>query len=210
MEELQYLDDPSEVINRVASDTELTGEWDQAVSLYLLASKSTNAAKLLSSEISETLRADNKEKIGELVTVAEQFKRVQKGCQAAEYATLSLLVDLAVLFDHCRNDNADIAYGISSHLRLIPTEPDQVTVIVNEFHMVPQKVREVLPDMCLHLMKCLVDHCIRQSTSLANRGANAANTSMFSSSNRYVKQVGCSFCSLKRSLEIRFILTIST
>lgn len=183
----EYLDDPSEVINRVASDTELTGEWDQAVSLYLLASKSTNAARLLASEISETLRADNKDKIADLVHVAEQFKKIQKGCQPSEFATLSLLVDLAVLFDHCQNDNAEIAYGISSHLRLIPTEPDQVTVIVNEFHMVPQKVREVLPDMCLHLMKCLVDHCIRQSTSSST--ANAENTSMFSSSNRYVKQV---------------------
>ncbi|CCD73434.1 Nuclear pore protein [Caenorhabditis elegans] len=185
----EYLDDPSEVICRVASDTEITGEWDQAVGLYLLASKPTNAAILLSSEISETLRTENKEKIADLVHVAEQFKKVQRGCQASEYATLSLLVDLAVLFDHCRNEEAEIAYGISTHLRLIPTEPDQVTVIVNEFHMVPQKVREVLPDMCLHLMKCLVDHCIRQSTTQANRGANSATTSMFSSSNRYVKQI---------------------
>ncbi|CAL2029994.1 unnamed protein product [Caenorhabditis brenneri] len=185
----EYLDDPSEVICRVASDTELTGEWDQAVGLYLLASKATNAAKLLASEISETLRADNKEKIAELVHVAEQFKAVQRGCQASEYATLSLLVDLAVLFDHCRNEEAETAHAISTQLRLIPTEPDQVTVIVNEFHMVPQKVREVLPDTCLHLMKCLVDHCIRLSTTQSSRGSNAANTSMFSSSNKYVKQI---------------------
>ncbi|KAF1769268.1 hypothetical protein GCK72_001084 [Caenorhabditis remanei] len=184
----EYLDDPSDVICRVANDTELTGEWDQAVGLYLLASKSTNAAKLLASEISETLRADNKDKIVDLVHVAEQFKRVQKGCQASEYATLSHLIDIGYLFEHCRNEEAETAYGISSKLRLIPTEPDQVTVIVNEFHMVPQKVREVLPDLCLHLMKCLVDHCIRQSTTQSNRGGANPHTSMFSSSNRYVKQ----------------------
>uniref|UniRef100_A0A8R1HUS1 Nuclear pore protein n=1 Tax=Caenorhabditis japonica TaxID=281687 RepID=A0A8R1HUS1_CAEJA len=184
----EYLDDPSDVIFRVAHDTEVTGEWDQAVGLYLLASKPTQAAKLLAQEISETLRADNKEKIGELVHVAEQFKKVQRGCQSSDYATLSLLVDLAVLFDHCRNENADTAYTISSHLRLIPTEPDQVTVIVNEFHMVPQKVREVLPDTCLHLMKCLVDHCIRQSTTISGSNASVAQNSIFSPSNRYVKQ----------------------
>lgn len=105
----RYLDDPSDVICRVASDTELTGEWNHAVGLYLLASKPTNAARLLASEISETLRTDNTEKIADLVEVAEKFKKVQRGCQSSEYATLSLLVDLAVLFGHCRNEDADTA-----------------------------------------------------------------------------------------------------
>lgn len=115
------------MICRVASDTEITGEWDQAVGLYLLASKPTNAAILLSSEISETLRTENKEKIADLVHVAEQFKKVQRGCQASEYATLSLLVDLAVLFDHCRNEEAEIAYGFVFELRVLIKNP-----IINE------------------------------------------------------------------------------
>ncbi|CAB3407828.1 unnamed protein product [Caenorhabditis bovis] len=189
----EYLDDPSEVIGRVASDTELSGQWEHAVGLYLLAGMPTQAASLLSSQISETLRTDNMERIRELVQVSEQFRQVQKGCKQSEYATLSLLVDLCRLFEHCHNEDAEQAYIASKALRLIPTEADQVTVIVNEFHMVPQKVREVLPDTCLHLMQCLVDFCIRQSTSITER----RNVSIFSSSNRYVKQVNQWFYSRK-------------
>ncbi|CAD6184523.1 unnamed protein product [Caenorhabditis auriculariae] len=165
MRGLRYINDPTEVILRVALDTELSGEWAAAVGLFLLANEPTNAAILLSSEISEALRAQNQERTVELVEVAEEFKRVQRGCNLSEFSTLSLLVDLSVLFDRCSREDAEQAFHISKSLRLIPTEPESVSVIVSEFHMVPQKVREVLPDACHNLMKCLVDSCIRSSVT---------------------------------------------
>ncbi|CAI5439404.1 unnamed protein product [Caenorhabditis angaria] len=179
----EYLSDPSDVIARVAHDTELTGDWENAVGLYLLASKPTNAAKLLSAEISETLRTDNYERIRDLIAVAQSFQQVQRGCQPSEYATLSLLVDLTALFEHCRNEDAEQALHVSHALRLIPSEPEMVTVIINEFHMVPLKVRDVLPDACLTLMKCIVDFSLRQANE------KRAGSSLFAANNRFVKQV---------------------
>ncbi|KAJ1363602.1 hypothetical protein KIN20_023499 [Parelaphostrongylus tenuis] len=75
---------------------------------------------------------------------------------------------------------------VSKQLRLIPAEPDQVPVIVGEFHLVPTKVREVLPDLCLHLMRCMVD---------AIRATSSPNV-------KFVKQLK------RRSLEICMISVI--
>ncbi|VDK47297.1 unnamed protein product, partial [Cylicostephanus goldi] len=119
----EYLEDPSDIICRVAHDTELGGDTTQAVRLYILANTPLKAIELLCSELSDAIRV-NRTRMAELRRLAEDFV----------------------------SDSS-----VSQQLRLIPFDMDQVPVIVGEFHLVPQKVREVIPDLCLHLMRCMVD-----------------------------------------------------
>ncbi|VDL79465.1 unnamed protein product [Nippostrongylus brasiliensis] len=142
--------------HRVAHDTELGGDTTQAVKLYMLANAPVKAVELLCSEISDAIRV-NRVKMNELRQLAEEFITAQSDTRANVLSTLFILLDICLLIELCESGQADKALSVSQKLRLIPTESDQVPVIVGEFHLIPQKVREVIPDLCLHLMKCMVD-----------------------------------------------------
>ncbi|VDM59344.1 unnamed protein product [Angiostrongylus costaricensis] len=131
----EYIENPSDVISRVAHDTELGGDTTQAVKLYILANAPGKAADLLCSELSDAIRSASE----------------------AAFSTLCILLDITTLIDLCEVGIAEKALSVSKQLRLIPAETEQVPVIVGEFHLVPTKVREVIPDLCLHLMRCMVD-----------------------------------------------------
>lgn len=152
----EYIENPSDVISRVAHDTELGGDTTQAVKLYILANAPRKAADLLCSELSDAIRID-RERINELRRLAQQFVSDHLQLQEAVFSTLCILLDIATLIDLCEVGLAEKALSVSKQLRVIPAETEQVPVIVGEFHLVPTKVREVIPDLCLHLMRCMVD-----------------------------------------------------
>ncbi|VDL82165.1 unnamed protein product [Nippostrongylus brasiliensis] len=152
----EYMEDCTDIISRVAHDTELGGDTTQAVKLYMLANAPVKAVELLCSEISDAIRV-NRVKMNELRQLAEEFITAQSDTRANVLSTLFILLDICLLIELCESGQADKALSVSQKLRLIPTESDQVPVIVGEFHLIPQKVREVIPDLCLHLMKCMVD-----------------------------------------------------
>ncbi|PAV74053.1 hypothetical protein WR25_27108 isoform E [Diploscapter pachys] len=151
----QYVNDPSEVIEFVASDTEASGEVRSAVGLYLLANRPTKAANLLSSEIVDSVRGHRKD-LEALLALAEDFLRVQQGCDPPAKSTLSKLVDICAIMKMTESGEAEKVYNASKALRLVPTTEDTGVVFVGEFHRVSQKVREVLPEFCLALMRCFV------------------------------------------------------
>ncbi|ETN79626.1 hypothetical protein NECAME_09712 [Necator americanus] len=152
----EYLDDPSDTICRVAHDTELGGDCTQAVKLYMLANTPLKAVELLCSELSDSIRV-NRSRMGELRCLAEDVISAQSELRASVLSTMCILLDIGILIDLCETDQPDKALSVSQQLRLIPVDLDQVPVIVGEFHLVPQKVREVIPDLCLHLMRCMVN-----------------------------------------------------
>ncbi|KHJ91192.1 nucleoporin interacting component, partial [Oesophagostomum dentatum] len=152
----EYLEDPSDIICRVAHDTELGGDATQAVRLYMLANTPLKAIELLCSELSDAIRV-NRSRMNELRRLAEDFVTAQRDLQASVLSTLCILLDVGILIDLCEAGQPDKALSVSQQLRLVPVDMDQVPVIVGEFHLVPQKVREVIPDLCLSLMKCMVD-----------------------------------------------------
>uniref|UniRef100_A0A1I7WS21 Nuclear pore protein n=1 Tax=Heterorhabditis bacteriophora TaxID=37862 RepID=A0A1I7WS21_HETBA len=81
----------------------------------------------------------------------------QRGCRSSDLSTLCILLDICTLFALCDAGQAEKALHVSQQLRLVPVDPDSVAIIVGEFHLVPQKVREVIPDLCLRLMRCMAD-----------------------------------------------------
>ncbi|RCN50542.1 hypothetical protein ANCCAN_03396, partial [Ancylostoma caninum] len=70
---------------------------------------------------------------------------VQSDLRASVLSTLCILLDVGTLIDLCEAGQPDKALSVSQQLRLIPLDLDQVPV------------REVIPDLCLHLMRCMVD-----------------------------------------------------
>ncbi|VDO55209.1 unnamed protein product [Haemonchus placei] len=142
-----YLEDCNDIISRVARDTELGGDTAQAVNLYMLANAPVRAVELLCGELSDAIR------MNELRKQAEEFV----SCEASVLSTLCILMDVCILIDLCESGLADRALSVSQQLRLVPLDTEQVPVIVGEFHLIPQKVREVIPDLCLQLMRCMVD-----------------------------------------------------
>uniref|UniRef100_A0A0K0DAI5 Nuclear pore protein n=1 Tax=Angiostrongylus cantonensis TaxID=6313 RepID=A0A0K0DAI5_ANGCA len=134
----EYIENPSDVISRVAHDTELGGDTTQAVKLYILANAPRKAADLLCSELSDAIRLANTRIF---IDLPQQF--VSGGLLKSHYGVSYVLVGFF--------------YVVHITRYLIPAETEQVPVIVGEFHLVPTKVREVIPDLCLHLMRCMVD-----------------------------------------------------
>ncbi|KJH45284.1 nucleoporin interacting component [Dictyocaulus viviparus] len=161
----EYIEDSSDVICRVAHDTELGGDTTQAVKLYMLANTPVKAINLLCSELSDAIRNDRM-RINELRDLAEQLISGQVQIQSPNFSTLCILLDVGLLISFCESGIPEKALSISQQLRLIPIETEQVPVIVAEFHLIPDKVREVIPDLCLHLMRCMVDAI--QATSSPN------------------------------------------
>ncbi|KAK6053384.1 nucleoporin interacting component [Cooperia oncophora] len=152
----EYLEDCNYIISRVAHDTELGGDTTQAVKLYMLADAPVKAVELLCAELSDAIRV-NRTRMNELRRLAEEFVSSQNDIRANVLSTLCIILDICTLIDLCESGLADKALSVSQQLRLIPSETEQVPVIVGEFHLIPQKVREVIPDLCLHLMRCMVD-----------------------------------------------------
>ncbi|KAK5966958.1 Nuclear pore protein [Trichostrongylus colubriformis] len=152
----EYLEDCSDVITRVARDTELGGDTTQAVKLYVLANAPVKAVELLCTELSDAIRT-NRTRMNELRLLAEEFVSSHSDIRSSVLSTLCILLDVCTLIDLCESGLADKALSVSQQLRLIPSEAEQVPVIVGEFHLVPQKVREVIPDLSLQLMRCMVD-----------------------------------------------------
>ncbi|PIO67776.1 hypothetical protein TELCIR_10459 [Teladorsagia circumcincta] len=159
----EYVDDCNYIISRVAHDTELGGDTTQAVKLYMLANAPVKAVELLCTELSDAIRV-NRTKMNELRRLAEEFVSSQGDVRASVLSTLCIILDICTLIDLCESGLADKALSVSQQLRLIPLEADQVPVIVGEFHLIPQKVREVIPDLCLHLMRCMIDAIHASST----------------------------------------------
>uniref|UniRef100_A0A7I5E6P3 Nuclear pore protein n=1 Tax=Haemonchus contortus TaxID=6289 RepID=A0A7I5E6P3_HAECO len=151
-----YLEDCNDIISRVARDTELGGDTAQAVNLYMLANAPVKAVELLCGELSDAIRV-NRTRLNELRKQAEEFISSQKDIRASVLSTLCILMDVCILIDLCESGLADRALSVSQQLRLVPLDTEQVPVIVGEFHLIPQKVREVIPDLCLQLMRCMVD-----------------------------------------------------
>lgn len=160
----EYLEDCTGIISRVAHDTELGGDTTQAVKLYMLVNAPVKAVELLCTELSDAIRA-NRPKMNELRQLAEEFVTAQGDLRASVLSTLFILLDVCLLVELCESGQADKAIAVSQKLRLIPVETEQVPVIVGEFHLIPQKVREVIPDLCLQLMRCMVDAAMSASAS---------------------------------------------
>ncbi|RCN50541.1 hypothetical protein ANCCAN_03395 [Ancylostoma caninum] len=68
----EYIEDASDIICRVAHDTELGGDATQAVRLYMLANTPLKAVELLCSELSDAIRV-NRTRMSELRQLAEDF-----------------------------------------------------------------------------------------------------------------------------------------
>uniref|UniRef100_A0A183FZ07 Nuclear pore protein n=1 Tax=Heligmosomoides polygyrus TaxID=6339 RepID=A0A183FZ07_HELPZ len=156
----EYLEDCTGIISRVAHDTELGGDTTQAVKLYMLVNAPVKAVELLCTELSSLAIS-----ISRVWHVRKAKSLAQGDLRASVLSTLFILLDVCLLVELCESGQADKAIAVSQKLRLIPVETEQVPVIVGEFHLIPQKVREVIPDLCLQLMRCMVDAAMSASAS---------------------------------------------
>ncbi|CAI4222419.1 unnamed protein product [Auanema sp. JU1783] len=152
----EYVEDASPIIESIAFDTETSGSTLEALRLYLLASCPGRAVNLLSSEISTALRCERND-LQNLKEVAVEYWPLLGRAQASDYSELAILVDLIKIFEACATNKTEEAFRWSQELRLLPVEAGGVAVAGDEFHLVPQRVREVIPDYCLAMMKCMVN-----------------------------------------------------
>ena len=116
----RYVDDPSSVIETVAQDTELSGQCEEAVYIYLLANRPNRAVKMLSASISENLRLvhfscltycrTNLENAKRLRDTAKQCEALLVNAEAKDFSTLANLIDIVKIFEACEQGQAGKAY----------------------------------------------------------------------------------------------------
>ncbi|KAJ1363090.1 hypothetical protein KIN20_022858 [Parelaphostrongylus tenuis] len=126
----------SDVICRVEHDREVGGDTTQDVKLYILSNAIGQAVGLLCSELSEAVS---------ILIMLSSLSQTILSFKKLFSSTLCTFLDVATLTDLCGSRLPEKAFSVSKQLRIIPAEPGQVPIIIGEFYLEPNKVREVLP-----------------------------------------------------------------
>uniref|UniRef100_A0A914BVH6 Nuclear pore protein n=1 Tax=Acrobeloides nanus TaxID=290746 RepID=A0A914BVH6_9BILA len=148
-----------DIISRVAFDTNINGDTLQACRLYCLADRPNDAIKLICRHLSMCVTSIN-DRTSDAVKMSEWLAKSYKGITNVEsqhLSTMFLLLDLYTLFRLFNEPNYEATLSVAERLQVIPLDPNQVQSSVSNFHMVPDQVRAILPDICVCLMKAIVE-----------------------------------------------------
>uniref|UniRef100_A0A0N5AQG2 Nuclear pore protein n=1 Tax=Syphacia muris TaxID=451379 RepID=A0A0N5AQG2_9BILA len=156
-----------DAIAKVASDTEIGGDVKQAVLLFYAADRKEDCLRLTCDYIAKEMMNPNESlEARELaIWVANMYRASAESSIAEMLATLFLLIDFSTFMLNFSEGRYSLCMSILSKLKCIPLHPDDVQSYVSLFHMLADQVRLVLPDICLAVMKLLVEENSKKTTS---------------------------------------------
>ena len=71
-------------------------------------------------------------------------------------STLDTLIRCYTIFRLFKNEQFEDVLNEADKAEVVPLDPDVVSREVERFKLVPEEIRNLLPDLCLILMKCTV------------------------------------------------------
>ncbi|VDK30942.1 unnamed protein product [Gongylonema pulchrum] len=78
-------------------------------------------------------------------------------------SNLYLLIDLSTFFQYYHAEKFEACMEIIKKLKCLPLDPDEVQAFVSTFYMVSDQMRLVLPDLCMAVMKLILEEVTRRS-----------------------------------------------
>ncbi|CAJ0945270.1 unnamed protein product, partial [Mesorhabditis belari] len=147
--------DTTAVITRVAEDTELSGNPDQAIEILHICGEDDRAITVMCKRLAEAI-TQNDEKLRErLIGAAQKLATDAPAASHERIQTLCVLLDTLQLLIRCQQADYESVLHIIKKTGLIPTDPEQVHAFTSQEHLTPPQVTTVLPDVCLAVMNCL-------------------------------------------------------
>uniref|UniRef100_A0A915Q733 Nuclear pore protein n=1 Tax=Setaria digitata TaxID=48799 RepID=A0A915Q733_9BILA len=155
-----------DAIAKVASDTEITGDATLSGQLYMAANYADDAVRLacegLAKEITQQKVGGEARKLALwLAGICKHSVRTTGKNTLDALPTLYLLLDLSTFFQLYHDKKFEACMGIIKKLKCIPMIPDEVQAFVSTFYMISDQMRLVLPELCLAVMKLLVEELNR-------------------------------------------------
>lgn len=156
--------DTQKIIEQVAQDTEVKGQFEDAVKLYDLAQDHNKVVELLNRLLSQVLSQaqnpqSNRDRIKQMaLSVAERYSKRDVNARVGSTAlgTFHLQLDLMNFFDCYHSNKFEQAYNIIQDLRFLPFSADAVEQKVHEFRNYSDEIRRCLPDILLATMTILL------------------------------------------------------
>ncbi|KAH7717062.1 Nucleoporin interacting component family protein [Aphelenchoides avenae] len=161
-----------DIIARVASDTNVCGDAREACRLYALAQRPNDAIKLMCKHLSVsivTVNENSEAAVKMAKWLANRYREADSSIDRQHLATLFLLIDLYTFFKLAHGEDKESALRVIQKLQFIPFNADDVQSHVSSFHMIADEVRAVLPEVCLTVMKLVVDFCEDDTTNAVMR-----------------------------------------
>ncbi|CAJ0571190.1 unnamed protein product, partial [Mesorhabditis spiculigera] len=145
------------IITRVAEDTELSGNPDQAVELLRICGQDDRAIEVMARRLSELITQNDESHRIPVLRAAEDLAKHSINASSKALSTLTMLLDIHGLLDRCRHKLYDEVMLTIRETRLIPTDQINVHAFTAQEHLMAPQVRAVLPDVCLAVMQCMAD-----------------------------------------------------
>uniref|UniRef100_A0A914LBR6 Nuclear pore protein n=2 Tax=Meloidogyne incognita group TaxID=654580 RepID=A0A914LBR6_MELIC len=149
-----------DVIGRVAFDISIEGDPLCACQLYALSDRPDDAIQLASTQLSKYISNPSTEQAIQSVKCAEWLARrygIDSTRASFLYQTLCRLLELyTFFFDAEAGKHREAIELLLQRMKFIPTDPEDVSAAVDQFHMVADEIRPLLPDICSQLMRSIV------------------------------------------------------
>uniref|UniRef100_A0A8R1V4D7 Nuclear pore protein n=1 Tax=Pristionchus pacificus TaxID=54126 RepID=A0A8R1V4D7_PRIPA len=146
------------VIDRVARDSLIGGSPADAIALFLLAGNYDKAVEVSCDRLVSTIR--NQTEIAE--TTAEAMELFYLATDnpgrvaPSAHACLCQLLDTVNLLRKCAEGSHRETLSMLRKVRFVPVDQESLSAALADFHRLPAKVRDVLPEICLELTKLVV------------------------------------------------------
>ncbi|VDN01500.1 unnamed protein product [Thelazia callipaeda] len=152
-----------DAIAKVASDTEINGDTTLAGRLYMAANCVGDAIRLaceaLAKEIIEHKDTGEARKLGVwLANICKHSAKMPRTNSVDALPNLYLMLDIYTFFQFYRDKKFAACMEIIGKLKCIPVNVEEVQAFVSTFYMVSDQMRLVLPELCLTVMKILVEN----------------------------------------------------
>lgn len=157
----RFHQDVDDIVSKVAEDCENSGQYEDAVKIYDLASKHGKVLEILCKLLSEVVpgRKSDRSTRDRLETMA--LKIADRYCEPESNAprdisgTFYLLLDLMTFFNYYHNSQYNEALDTIQKLKLLPMISSEVELKAREFTKYPEEIRRNIADILLATMNML-------------------------------------------------------
>uniref|UniRef100_A0A914Z772 Nuclear pore protein n=1 Tax=Panagrolaimus superbus TaxID=310955 RepID=A0A914Z772_9BILA len=150
----------TDVISRVALDTSLNGDNLAACRIYCLAGRANEAIKLMNRQLSICILSFSSQTEVSVRLAEKLMKRYTKSrdntIQTQHLSTLDTLIRCYHIFRMHKENRFEDSLVEAEQISVVPFDPDSVSSFIEKFEMIPEEIRNLLPDLCLVLMKSTV------------------------------------------------------
>ncbi|GMT28865.1 hypothetical protein PFISCL1PPCAC_20162, partial [Pristionchus fissidentatus] len=153
-----YVSNADSVIDRVANDSLIGGAPADAIRLFLLAGNVDKAVEVSCDRMVSAIR-NQTEIVESTAEGMELFYLATDNpgrVSPAGQACLCQLLDTINLMRKCAEGNYREVVSMLRKIRFVPVDQDSLSAALSDFHRLPPKVREVLPEVCFALTKLVV------------------------------------------------------